>query len=147
RLGRPLFGLDFLRPPSLRQCVVRSLKADESTSKERRTRARELLKDFDLDHQAREPLAALSGGERRRAEIAVAVASGPSFIGLDEPFAGVDPRAQEDLHAVVRGLGARGYGVLISGENIREMLPLTTRSYVIHDGRMLAHGRPDELVR
>jgi lipopolysaccharide export system ATP-binding protein len=92
------------------------------------------------------PSIALSGGERRRCEIARALAGDPSFMLLDEPFAGIDPIAVGDIQNLVRHLTGRGIGVLITDHNVRETLALTDRTYIIHSGRVLTEGRPDEIV-
>ena len=146
-LGRPPLGLTFLRVQSAGECVLRAVKPSGLTTRERRQRARELLQEFGLWDLRHTSSAALSGTERRRLELAIAVASRPSFILLDEPFAGIDPLAQSDIEALVRNLAATDCGVLFSGDNVRDLLPLTTRSYMMHNGRIVAHGRPDELVR
>jgi lipopolysaccharide export system ATP-binding protein len=88
----------------------------------------------------------LSGGERRRLEIARALASRPNFMLLDEPFAGVDPIAVADIQQLVRHLTSRGIGVLITDHNVRETLGLIDRAYIIHAGQVLTHGRPKEIV-
>jgi lipopolysaccharide export system ATP-binding protein len=89
---------------------------------------------------------ALSGGERRRLEIARALASRPSFMLLDEPFAGVDPIAVGDIQQLVRHLTARGIGVLITDHNVRETLSLIDRAYIIHSGNVLTNGTPEEII-
>jgi lipopolysaccharide export system ATP-binding protein len=105
-----------------------------------------LLDEFHIAHLRKSPAIALSGGERRRVEIARALASRPSFMLLDEPFAGIDPIAVGDLQALVRHLTRRGIGVLITDHNVRETLGLIDRAYIIHSGRVLTEGRPDEIV-
>ena len=105
-----------------------------------------LLAEFSLTHLRRAPALALSGGERRRVEIARALASQPSFMLLDEPLAGIDPIALGEIRALVAHLKDRGLGVLITDHNVRETLDLIDRAYIIHDGRMLKEGRPDEIV-
>jgi lipopolysaccharide export system ATP-binding protein len=115
----------------------------------RRRRARELdslLDEFALARIRRSPAIALSGGERRRVEIARALASRPSFMLLDEPFAGIDPIAVGDIRELVRHLAARGIGVLITDHNVRETLGLIDRGYIIHDGQVLMEGTPGEVV-
>jgi lipopolysaccharide export system ATP-binding protein len=92
------------------------------------------------------PAIALSGGERRRCEIARALASRPSFILLDEPFAGIDPIAVGEIQSLVRHLTARGIGVLITDHNVRETLGLIDRAYIIHSGHVLTEGRPDDII-
>ena len=105
-----------------------------------------LLHEFKIEHLRKSPSIALSGGERRRCEIARALASRPSFMLLDEPFAGIDPIAIGDLQSLVRHLTRRGIGVLITDHNVRETLGLIDRAYIIHSGRVLTEGRPDEIV-
>ncbi len=106
----------------------------------------ELLAEFGVEHLARTPALALSGGERRRVEIARALASSPSYILLDEPFAGIDPIAVGDIQALVRQLTDRGIGVLITDHNVRETLGLVDRAYIIHSGRVLTEGSPAEII-
>ena len=105
-----------------------------------------LLDEFDIKRLRKSPSIALSGGERRRCEIARALAGGPSFMLLDEPFAGIDPIAVGDIQALVRHLTSRGIGVLITDHNVRETLGLIDRAYIIHSGRVLMEGTPDEII-
>jgi lipopolysaccharide export system ATP-binding protein len=105
-----------------------------------------LLDEFDLTRLRKTPAIALSGGERRRVEIARALASRPSYMLLDEPFAGIDPIALGDIQALVRHLTNRGIGVLITDHNVRETLGLTDRAYIIYSGEVLMEGRPAEIV-
>ena len=105
-----------------------------------------LLAEFQIDHLRGQPAIALSGGERRRLEIARALASGPSFILLDEPFAGVDPIAVSDIRNLVRELTTRGIGVLITDHNVRETLGLVDRATIIASGRVLTEGTPEEVI-
>ncbi len=105
-----------------------------------------LLEEFHIDHLRKSQARALSGGERRRCEIARAVAGRPNFMLLDEPFAGIDPIAVGDIHALVRHLTARGIGVLITDHNVRETLGLVDRAYIIHSGRVLMEGHPDDII-
>ncbi len=121
----------------------------EVVEPDRRARDRkleELLEEFDIARLRKSPSIALSGGERRRCEIARALAGQPSFMLLDEPFAGIDPIAVGDIQQLVHHLKARGIGVLITDHNVRETLALTDRAYIIHSGRVLTEGRPDEIV-
>lgn len=113
---------------------------------EREHRLDSLLEEFHIAHLRKAPAISLSGGERRRLEIARALASDPNFMLLDEPFAGVDPIAVADIQELVRHLTARGIGVLITDHNVRETLGLIDRAYIIHAGELLTHGRPDEIV-
>jgi lipopolysaccharide export system ATP-binding protein len=105
-----------------------------------------LLDDLGIEHLRDTPSVALSGGERRRLEIARALASRPRFILLDEPFAGVDPIAVIEIQRIVRFLRERGIGVLITDHNVRETLGICDRAYIISEGRVLADGHPDEII-
>ncbi len=105
-----------------------------------------LLDEFKIGHVRKSPAIALSGGERRRVEIARALASHPSFMLLDEPFAGIDPIAVGDIQSLVRHLTARGIGVLITDHNVRETLGLIDRAYIIHSGSVLMEGDSDSIV-
>ncbi len=112
----------------------------------REQRLDELLAEFSISHLRRTPAIALSGGERRRAEIARALASQPHFILLDEPFAGVDPIAVNEIRELVAHLRERGIGVLITDHNVRETLDIVDRAYILHDGVVLMEGAPSEIV-
>ncbi|MCS6995579.1 MAG: LPS export ABC transporter ATP-binding protein [Casimicrobiaceae bacterium] len=105
-----------------------------------------LLEDLHIAHLKDSPAVALSGGERRRLEIARALASRPRFILLDEPFAGVDPIAVVEIQRIVRFLRERGIGVLITDHNVRETLGICDRAYIISEGRVLADGRPEDII-
>ncbi|MFM9982024.1 MAG: LPS export ABC transporter ATP-binding protein [Burkholderiales bacterium] len=106
----------------------------------------ELLADLNITHLRKHPALALSGGERRRLEIARALGTRPSFILLDEPFAGVDPIAVLDIQRIIRFLKERSIGVLITDHNVRETLGICDRAYIMNDGAVLASGHPDEIV-
>ncbi len=106
----------------------------------------ELLAEFSITHLRRTPSLALSGGERRRVEIARALASQPHFILLDEPLAGIDPIAVNDIRDLISHLKDRGIGVLITDHNVREALDIVDRAYIIHDGMVLMEGKPAEIV-
>ncbi|MCB1475260.1 MAG: LPS export ABC transporter ATP-binding protein [Rhodobiaceae bacterium] len=106
----------------------------------------QLLEEFDIARLRHSPSIALSGGERRRCEIARALASRPSFMLLDEPFAGIDPIAVNDIRLLVRHLTDRGIGVLITDHNVRETLGLIDRAYIIHDGQVLMEGTPEAVI-
>ncbi|MEO8849266.1 MAG: LPS export ABC transporter ATP-binding protein, partial [Casimicrobiaceae bacterium] len=105
-----------------------------------------LLEDLSISHLANAPAISLSGGERRRCEIARALATRPRFILLDEPFAGVDPIAVLDIQRIIGFLKERGIGVLITDHNVRETLGICDRAYIINEGSVLAYGAPDEIV-
>ncbi|HZM33179.1 MAG TPA: LPS export ABC transporter ATP-binding protein [Burkholderiales bacterium] len=106
----------------------------------------ELLKDLNIAHLRKHAAISLSGGERRRLEIARALATKPTFILLDEPFAGVDPIAVLDIQRIIRFLKERSIGVLITDHNVRETLGICDRAYIINDGAVLASGHPEEIV-
>jgi lipopolysaccharide export system ATP-binding protein len=122
------------------------LEVAEPDRKERARKLESLLEEFDIARLRKSPSIALSGGERRRCEIARALASSPTFMLLDEPFAGIDPLAVGDIQQLVRQLTARGIGVLITDHNVRETLSLVDRAYIIYDGQVLTHGNPQEII-
>jgi lipopolysaccharide export system ATP-binding protein len=115
------------------------------TPPERRRRTEELIQDFGLERVRRNVGYTLSGGERRRVEIARALAISPSYLLLDEPFAGIDPIAVEDIQGIIEHLKSMGIGVLITDHNVRETLKITDRAYIINNGRILRSGDPKEL--
>jgi lipopolysaccharide export system ATP-binding protein len=123
------------------------LEVVEPNKKERERQLDALLDEFSISHLRKSPSIALSGGERRRCEIARALATRPSFMLLDEPFAGIDPIAVGDIQDLVRHLTRRGIGVLITDHNVRETLGLIDRAYIIHAGNVLTHGSPNEIVQ
>ena len=122
------------------------LEVVEPDRKARERQLDQLLEEFTISRLRKAPSIALSGGERRRCEIARALAGKPSFILLDEPFAGIDPIAVGDIQALVRQLTDRGIGVLITDHNVRETLGLVDRAYIIHSGRVLTEGSPAEII-
>ncbi len=124
-------------------CVLETM---DLTDKERTARLKRLIREFSLSALARQKAYKLSGGERRRVEIARALASEPKFLLLDEPFAGIDPITIDELHRHIRGLKARGIGVLITDHNVRETLSITDRSYLICDGKVLLSGSARRLA-
>ena len=122
------------------------LEAVEPARDKREAILDDLLAEFSISHLRRTPVLALSGGERRRVEIARALASRPSFMLLDEPLAGIDPIAVADIRDLVSHLKDRGIGVLITDHNVRETLDLVDRAYILHEGRVLMEGAPSEIV-
>jgi len=122
------------------------LEVSEPDRAAREATLNSLLEEFDIARLRKAPSIALSGGERRRCEIARALAGKPSFMLLDEPFAGIDPIAVGDIQDLVRHLKGRGIGVLITDHNVRETLGLIDRAYIIHSGHVLTEGAPDEIV-
>ncbi|HLO96780.1 MAG TPA: LPS export ABC transporter ATP-binding protein [Burkholderiaceae bacterium] len=131
--------------------AVLELQLDEQGKPWPESRVRELLEgllaDLSIEKLRDSPAPALSGGERRRVEIARALATQPRFILLDEPFAGVDPIAVLEIQRIIGFLKARGIGVLITDHNVRETLGICDRAYIISEGRVLAEGQPDEIVQ
>lgn len=124
--------------------AVLELTTSSKANRERKLRG--LLDEFQVTHLRNSPAVALSGGERRRVEIARALAANPQFMLLDEPFAGIDPIAISDIRQLVRQLTSRGIGVLITDHNVRETLELIDRALIIHEGRVLMEGSPREIV-
>lgn len=122
------------------------LEAVEPEREKREAFLESLLAEFAISHLRRTPALALSGGERRRVEIARALACGPQFMMLDEPLAGIDPVALGDIRDLVLHLKDRGIGVLITDHNVRETLEIVDRAYIIHEGHVLMDGTPDEIL-
>ena len=150
---RAILGLGYLpqetsifRGLSVEKNILSVLELVEPDAAARTARLDELLDDFGLTRLRDAPAMALSGGERRRAEIARALAADPSIMLLDEPFAGIDPISIADIRDLVIALKSRGIGVLITDHNVRETLEIVDRAYIIYDGRVLFAGSPDELV-
>jgi lipopolysaccharide export system ATP-binding protein len=131
---------------NVEQNVMSALEVIEPDSSERERMLDELLQEFGISHLRRTPALALSGGERRRVEIARALASQPGYILLDEPLAGIDPIAVGEIRDLVSHLKHRGIGVLITDHNVRETLEIIDRAYIMHDGQVLMEGRPNEVV-
>ena len=123
------------------------LEIAEPDKKRRRDKLEKLLAEFSIEHLRRAPAIALSGGERRRAEIARCLAAGPKYVLLDEPFAGVDPIAVAEIRSLVADLKNRGIGVLITDHNVQETLQIVDRAYILHDGKVLMSGTTEEVVR
>jgi len=126
--------------------IMAVLELVERQRSRRQHKLDELLGEFSITHLRRTPAPALSGGERRRVEIARALATDPDFILLDEPFAGVDPIAVGDIRGLVSHLRERGIGVLITDHNVRETLSIIDRAYILHDGQVLKQGTPQDIV-
>ncbi len=131
---------------TVEQNIGAVLELVEPNRKKRAEQLDSLLEEFNIARLRKSPSIALSGGERRRCEIARALASRPSFMLLDEPFAGIDPIAVGDIQALVRHLTQRGIGVLITDHNVRETLSLIDRAYIIYDGQVLTQGKPQEII-
>jgi lipopolysaccharide export system ATP-binding protein len=123
------------------------LEAMPLSRKERKTEAARLLDELELSHLAGNRADTLSGGERRRLELARSLATRPSILLLDEPFAGVDPINVEEIQGLIRGLRRKGLGVLITDHNVRETLDSTDRAYIIHQGQILREGTARELIQ
>ena len=131
---------------TVEQNIMAVLELVEPDKKQRREQLDSLLEEFSITRLRKSPSMALSGGERRRCEIARSLASRPSFMLLDEPFAGIDPIAVGDIQQLVRHLTERGIGVLITDHNVRETLSLIDRAYIIYDGQVLTQGKPSEII-
>ena len=127
--------------------VMAILETMDMSSKKRKERAEELLAPFDLMKVAKQPAYTLSGGERRKLEIARALVRNPAILMLDEPFAGVDPLAVHDIQEIVRGLRNQGLGIIITDHNVRETLNVVDRAYLVYDGRLLCEGPSEKLVK
>jgi len=131
---------------NVEQNIMAALEVVESDADARGLACDELLAEFGIGHLRRTPALALSGGERRRVEIARALATRPSYILLDEPLAGIDPIAVGEIRDMVSHLKHRGLGVLITDHNVRETLEIIDRAYIMHDGQVLMEGTPKDVV-
>jgi lipopolysaccharide export system ATP-binding protein len=131
---------------TVEQNIMAVAELVERDSQRRRQLVDDLLAEFAIEHLRRAPALALSGGERRRVEIARALATQPSFMLLDEPFAGIDPIAIGEIRKLVHHLKERGIGALITDHNVRETLDIIDRAYIIHDGEVMTEGTPREIV-
>lgn len=127
--------------------IMAILEIAQPDRHKRRERLEELLSEFSIEHLRRAPAMALSGGERRRVEIARCLAADPKYVLLDEPFAGVDPIAVGEIRALTADLKNRGIGVLITDHNVQETLQIVDRAYILHDGKILMSGTTDEVVQ
>lgn len=148
------FGISYLpqepsvfRKLTVEENILAILETQRGNWESRRARTSELIEQLNLGHIRQTRGYALSGGERRRVEIARCLCIQPSFILLDEPFSGIDPIAVLDLQEIIFGLKASGIGVLITDHNVRETLSVTDRAYIIAEGRIFRHGTPGELGR
>ena len=139
--------MSIFRGLSVEDNILAILDIAEPDRHKRRERLEELLSEFSIEHLRRAPALALSGGERRRVEIARCLAAHPKYLLLDEPFAGVDPISVGDIRHLVADLKKRGIGVLITDHNVRETLEIVDRAYILHDGTIIKSGTPDEVVR
>jgi lipopolysaccharide export system ATP-binding protein len=138
--------MSIFRGLSVEDNILAILDISEADRHKRRERLEELLSEFSIEHLRRAPALALSGGERRRVEIARCLAAHPKYLLLDEPFAGVDPISVGDIRHLVADLKKRGIGVLITDHNVRETLEIVDRAYILHDGKVLMSGTPAEVV-
>jgi lipopolysaccharide export system ATP-binding protein len=134
------------RKLTVEQNVLAILETLGLSPGEQRARARELLEELGIHAMARQPAYTLSGGERRRLEICRALATTPSFILLDEPFAGIDPLAVIDIQKIIGHLRTRGIGILITDHNVRETLKITDRAYILREGEVFRSGTPAQLA-
>jgi len=139
--------MSIFRGMSVEDNITAILDISQPDRHKRRERLEELLGEFSIEHLRRAPALALSGGERRRVEIARCLAADPKYLLLDEPFAGVDPISVGDIRHLVADLKKRGIGVLITDHNVRETLEIVDRAYILHDGKVLMSGSPEEVVR
>lgn len=134
------------RKLSVEENILSVLQLTKLSKKEQLQRMEQLIEEFGLGHIRKNRGDLLSGGERRRTEIARALATSPSFILLDEPFAGVDPVAVEDIQRIVAQLKDKNIGILITDHNVQETLAITDRTYLMFEGSILKHGEPEELA-
>lgn len=134
------------RKLSVEENIMGILEMTKLTKKERQIKCDELIEEFSLEHVRKNRGDLLSGGERRRTEIARCLATSPSFILLDEPFAGVDPIAVEDIQKIVRSLVDKNIGILITDHNVQQTLAITNKTYIMFEGRILKEGLPEDLA-
>ncbi|MEJ6477631.1 MAG: LPS export ABC transporter ATP-binding protein [Octadecabacter sp.] len=139
--------VSIFRGMSVEDNILAILEIAEPNRRARREKLEELLSEFSIEHLRRAPALSLSGGERRRVEIARCLAAGPKYVLLDEPFAGVDPIAVGEIRHLVADLKKRGIGVLITDHNVRETLEIVDRAYILYDGKVLMSGTADEVVQ
>jgi len=134
------------RRMTVEQNMIAILELMDLSKDQREERMEIAIKDLGLDHVRRSKAFTLSGGERRRVEIARALVARPHFLMLDEPFAGIDPIAVSDIQTIIRGLRGRGIGILITDHNVQQTLSITDRAYIINNGEILEEGTPEHLV-
>ena len=139
--------VSIFRGLSVEDNILAILEITTADAHKRRERLEDLLSEFSISHLRRAPALSLSGGERRRVEIARCLAAEPRYLLLDEPFAGVDPIAVGEIRALVADLRNRGIGVLITDHNVRDTLEIVDRAYILHDGTVLMSGDADAVVR
>ena len=138
--------ISIFRGMSVEQNIRAILALNIQDRREREIHLEELLGEFSLTHLRRASSLSLSGGERRKVEIARTLAMQPSFILLDEPLAGIDPIAIEEIRELIKHIKDRGVGVLITDHNVKETLELIDRAYIMHDGKILMNGKPSEII-
>jgi lipopolysaccharide export system ATP-binding protein len=138
--------ISIFRGMTVEQNIRAILHLHISDRNEREIHLDELLAEFSLTHLRRTSSLALSGGERRKVEIARTLASQPSFILLDEPLAGIDPIAIEEIRELIKHIKDRGVGVLITDHNVKETLEIIDKAYIMHEGKILMHGKPNEII-
>ncbi|MEM6479268.1 MAG: LPS export ABC transporter ATP-binding protein [Pseudomonadota bacterium] len=138
--------MSIFRGLNVEENILAILEISEPKRHKRQRRLEELLAEFAIEHLRRAPALALSGGERRRVEIARCLAANPKYLLLDEPFAGVDPIAVGEIRTLVNDLKSRGLGVLITDHNVQETLGIVDRAYILHDGKVLMSGTTKEIV-
>ncbi len=150
---RALKGIGYLpqeasifRKLTVEENIMAILEQIESDSAKRQQKMEDLIQEFHIDHIRKSKGSALSGGERRRVEIARALATDPGFILLDEPFAGIDPLAVADIQVMVAHLAKRGIGVLITDHNVRETLSIVNRAYILSEGKILVEGSSQQVA-
>lgn len=139
--------MSIFRGLSVEDNINAILEISERDRTRRSEKLEELLSEFSITHLRRASALALSGGERRRVEIARCLAADPKYVLLDEPFAGVDPISVNEIRSLVTDLKTRGIGVLITDHNVRETLEIVDRAYILHDGQVLMSGTADEVIR
>jgi lipopolysaccharide export system ATP-binding protein len=150
---RATFGVGYLpqeasvfRKLTVEDNIMAILETTKLTTPQRKEKTESLLEEFNINHVRKRKGSQLSGGERRRVEIARSLATDPAFILLDEPFAGVDPIAVADIQAIIGYLKERGIGVLITDHNVRETLSIVDRAYILNEGKILIHGDADTIA-